>query len=510
MNKMSYKILTVLTVLFFTSACEEILDKTPVSSLTFESFWSSEDDFDAGLVACYSLTQDALSNGSNSFFLWGEGRADGVTTHTEVGLAFNDISAGDLYGVNWYYLYRLVNQTNLVIRYTSSTDLVNDTKKNQILGEAHFLRALGYFYLVRIWGNVPLLIDGYDSSSQELYPRNDDPDQSSMVWNQVRDDIDKAVNYLEFSNKRHIATKASALALRADVNLWMGWKNSDNTAFESVVNDIDLIMNSNIAEYGLVDNFRSIFGTNISAEDVFVLKFGTLNEPNDGLAETWPSSKKMVSPEDQARGIYIPYGSPSNNGGFERYNVSEKLANLFDDQDQRKDATFAQEVFTIQPGHGLPVFWCVKYLGGTSFNNQVINGRTDHIRLYRIAGVLLMKAEALVKQNKVNEAADIVNSIRKRAYGANYDVNIHGVKGITSANDMLDIVLNERFKELAWEGKRWFDLVRTKKALTEKRDRLNINEEKRPVAEEEGELLWPLSVTSMTQNPNLVQNEFYR
>lgn len=511
MNKLGYKILTVLTVVFFTSSCEDILEKTPVSSLTFESFWNSENDFDAGLVACYDLTQGALSNFSNSFFLWGEGRADGVTNRTGVGLAFNDVSPGDLYGVNWYYLYRLVNQTNLLIRYTNNTDLLNSTKKNQILGEAHFLRALGYFYLVRIWKNVPLLIEGYDSSSQELYPRNDAPNQSSMVWDQIKDDINKAVNYLEFSDKRHLAARASALALRADVNLWMGYENSDNTAFESVVADIDQIINNGIVEYKLIDNFRSIFGTNISSEDVFVLKFGTLVEPNEALGETWPGSKIEVSPEDKAKGIYIPWGFNTNGGGYNRYNVSEKLVNLFDDLDQRKDATFAQQFFPDkQPGHGLPVYWCTKYLGGTTFDDPVIKGRIDHIRLYRTAGILLMKAEALAKLNKINQAVDIVNSIRERAYGSSYNVDTHGVKGVTSANEMLDVVLNERFKELAWEGKRWFDLVRTKKALTERRDRLSINEEERPVAEEEGELLWPISVTSLTQNPNLVQNEFYR
>jgi len=434
------------------SSCD-VLDQTPVSELSQKNFWQDAGDANAGLIAAYDGLQSALST---NYIHWGESRTDAFDFNTRGGAApdllmQNNLNP-DVGQANWTALYRTISRANFVIDNVPGILSMSDAAKASVIGEALFLRALCYFYLVRLWGDVPLITESYTSASQEFQVfRTDD----ELVMAQILEDIRAAKQRLDVDvNNKGRATLGSVVALEAHVYAW----NHDYAAVLTAVDEV-LAMG-----YSLVPtaNFASLFEQENASESIFELQFGFAEQELNGVANLF-----LVNP-------YI-------SGLYATFPPSPKILGLFESGDVRYAA-----YFDVSPVTGIT--FIKKYFGNP--NVSTWNVADDNLIIFRLADIILLKAEALNELGSQGDAVQLVNQIRARA-------GVGGVSPVDS-RDVKKAILDERFRELYAEGHRWFDLVRTGMAV-EQIESLTT----------EDAILWPISTSARDRNPNLTQNTYY-
>ena len=159
MNYIKY-IKTVLTVIILlqVTACTDILDKDPVSSFSASGFYKTRADAQAGVYGIYDAAQSVFRL---NFCYWGEGRADNVQTAQSgesLVLGSNNLTSTAT-SADWTNLYTLISRANYAIKYIPVVYEEGNTAGTQLIAQASALRALAYFYLVRVWGDVPFIIE---------------------------------------------------------------------------------------------------------------------------------------------------------------------------------------------------------------------------------------------------------------------------------------------------------------------------------------------------------------
>ncbi|MGY0035354.1 RagB/SusD family nutrient uptake outer membrane protein [Pedobacter sp. NJ-S-72] len=308
-------------------------------------------------------------------------------------------------------IYRTINSANSVIAgLPAVTDpLLNQAEKNKILGEAYFIRALGYFDLARGWGGVQL----------QLKPTVDingirGVKRSTLVqtYDQVLADLVQAEQLLpeDDSNTRNRAQKSTAKALRARLNLYReNWADAVTYASQVIGNP----------KFTLVNNFKSFFTAPfLSTESVFELTFSANDQNN-----------------------YWSLWYPSALGGSYQLKPSASLISKIN------DPAIGGSRISLIGGTGNSIY-------GALYNTAGAN--IDPSYLIRISELYLIRAEAKAHLNDLDGALADLNIIRKRA----------GVSPVTSGTqtDILQAIADENSVEFAFEAHRWFDLVRTKQA----------------------------------------------
>ena len=162
------KIAILAIVLLQVSSCTDILDKDPVSSFSASGFYKTAADAQAGVYGIYDAAQSVFRL---NFCYWGEGRADNVQSAQSgesLTLLSNNLNNTTASG-DWTALYTMVSRANYAIKYIPTVYGENDIAGKQLLGQAHALRALAYFYLVRVWGDVPFITEPYTSVDQDIF-----------------------------------------------------------------------------------------------------------------------------------------------------------------------------------------------------------------------------------------------------------------------------------------------------------------------------------------------------
>jgi hypothetical protein len=302
-----------------------------------------------------------------------------------------------------------------------------------MLAECYFIRALCYFYLVRTFKEVPLITASYATDDQEYYfPKN----TSDEIFAQIIEDLDYAETIARESYGNTIedhgrATRWAIHALKADVLLWMGME--DPTYYERSVEEADKVIQSGVFQLEMGTNWFSLFYPGNSAESIFELQYDAgLLEFNDLV--DW------FSTEGESNSYSVPLSSETSSVEF----WTENLA--VEDVVRGKNRSYADVSGDI-------IVW--KYSGsGTFVNRRRSAGFSDcNWIFYRLADVHLIKAEALNELGRVDESVTEVNMIRQRAELPPLDVSI-------SSENLAFEILEERKRELAYEGKRWYDLVR--------------------------------------------------
>ncbi len=488
------KILNKITILFLGAilfgGCDKDLEIDPISTISFNSFYKTEDDAQLAINGMYAQ----FRNVANSFYLYGDERADN-TVQTDLGTG-NDANRNTLKpttdGADWGGFYRLINDANLILRFVPDIEFVNESDKNQILAEAAFARAWGYFMIARSWGDAPMLTEGFTSSEQEgIFPET----RSSVdaLFDQIKSDLDKAIAEFPDSgiSSAYRASQPAAYALKADVYLWtakrMGGSTADlNIALEAINN---AIANSGTT---LLDNYANVFRTTeATQEDVFSIYFDVIEQADGGFfAGRYNLSDSFYNQLPPETREVVPF--IQNSVRF--YSPSETFrnqitANAGGATDNRQILYFLD--FTDAVGAELSIL--NKYQGMET--SPGVRQFTDDYKIYRLGGLILMKAEILNGLGQTAEAVIELNKTRNRAGIGDY-------VGPINQADINDAILAERGVELGFEGKRWFDLIRFGKAF-----------ELVPTLQgqtDEGILLWPLSTTTLSLNPALNQNPFYK
>jgi len=161
MKKINYTIIFLgLAILSLSSCINSLLDKKPISNFSAESFYLTQDQAKAGVYGIYNSLQSTMHT---NFSFWGEGRADNVKVkHSgETTFLLNNTLTATLSSADWTNLYTTISRANYAIKNIPNVFASGDALGNQLIGQAKAVRALCYFYLVRVWGDVPLILEPY-------------------------------------------------------------------------------------------------------------------------------------------------------------------------------------------------------------------------------------------------------------------------------------------------------------------------------------------------------------
>lgn len=455
------KLIIILIISSLVVSCSDLLDKAPISSFSADGFYKTTSDAQTGVYGIYDAAQSAFRL---NFAYWGEGRADNVkTAQSGEGLALMqnnlDASIGSSY---WGDLYNIINRANYAIKYIPNVYKEGDAVGNQLIAEAKALRALAYFYLVRVWGDVPVITEPYLSIDQNIFVSKTDKE---TVLNLVEDDLKFAAQNCKdkFGDNRDriMFTKGSVNALLTHVYMW-------RHKYDDALTTSKLVLDNTL--YSLVttmDDWGKIFTTGYSKESIFEVAYS----------------------DKETNSLRVLYAI----GSYAIYTPSEKFKSSYETGDKRID--YVYNVTLADP----KAIW--KYLG-KGISDEVATASKQDIVLIRLADIMLLRAEALTKKGgaqNITDALILLNKIRTRAGLTAYNTE---ADAIAAYGDLESAILHERSIELCFEGHRWFDLVRTGKAISTMKPLNGLSDEKN--------LVWPISTTSLQKNPNLLQNEYYK
>jgi len=471
--------LPVLLLLFV--SCSDWLDLRPIDGLVQDEYWKTKEDVSAVLMgAYYQLTQmDEL------LFQLGEIRGDMVIQDNGATNDIKNIFQGNIYPDNslcdWSDFYKIIDYCNFVIKYCPIVREIDQTfTEYQMLGlesEALFLRSLAYFYLVRVFKDVPLIVDPSESDNVDFFPEKT---ADTTILRIIEEDLLTARKYVteeygSAENNLGRASKNAINALLADISLW-------NFEYEKVIDYISDIESSTVLLLPSSQWFSSFYPGN-SLEGIFEVQFSTKLDQNNTLyGATYTSNRYLAS-----------------------NNAIVLLSSSTAKEIIRGDGSFHPTTKKI---------W--KYCGSSADGKSTRPGTERYSAnwiVYRYADIVLMKAEALSQLGRFDEAIDCVNEIRDRAL----------MSRLSAPGDKVsfeDIIMDERAKELAFEGKRWFDLLRMgRRNDYARKDKLvsiivqNYPSNQRLVfaAKLANPLGWylPIEEEELKRNKNLVQNPYY-
>jgi hypothetical protein len=317
----------------------------------------------------------------------------------------------------------------------------------------------------------------------------------------IKSDIESSLtnygNDYSFKNNKSYWSKAASLMLKAEVFLWTahnGGGNADATTALNALTDIQ----TNIPSLTLQSNFANVFasGNKGNSEIIFAIRFA-LNESSMPFASTFYPQTALLANYYDSLGNRRFNVTQDNWGGLLRAPIPVSTFRKFNDLDSRK-------WFSIQPAYNSPapgvyvIAGCFvkKYEGEQNQGSRVY---TNDFPIYRYADLLLLKAEAkiLLSQDPSVE----INLVRARAYGTNYIPAVIGYPNQLIDADPNQALLQERFFEFIFEGKRWLDLRRFGNSY--------VFQYTSVLPAEAYKVLWPIDRNSLTNNRDLVQTPGY-
>ncbi|HKG08052.1 MAG TPA: RagB/SusD family nutrient uptake outer membrane protein [Pedobacter sp.] len=415
--------LSFFSILSF-SACEKYLDVEPRASVSDKQTIYDNASAQTALTGVYA----ALAGGGyygTTFQSIGYLNGDNIQwtgSQSQVQEFINHNVSADNSTISgaWSAIYLTISRANQVIeKVPQVTDpLLSQGTKDQIIGQAYFIRALAYFDLARTWGGAPLITKPTETATDNSeIPRS----PQAEVYAQALSDLDKAEPLLTETTDRHRATRKTVWALKSRYYLYRGdWANAELYATRLITDN---------ANYKLLKPFGSFFQNDARAtqESVFEL-FYSAAETN-GHRGQW---------------------QPQQNGGTRQWAPNDAFVALVNDP--LKGGT--RNVLVAKDNQN-------RWYGNLYYRSPA----TDPSYLIRIAELYLIRAEA-----RANQAPDGATIVNEKVAGAIADLDavrdrsgLTGTIAATKAEVLLDIE-NERRIEFAFEPHRWFDLVRTGRA----------------------------------------------
>ncbi len=471
-----YIYIVIATLAIFATAvvsCNDDFVERPVQySIDAENYFNSKSDYEQALIGAYDLLSSTFINvlmgeiASDNTFAGGNGPNDvpGYQSvddmiHTPVNAQIKQL---------WDWMFAGVQRANYVLEFKDKTDFVG---KNQIIAEARFLRAYYHFELVKWFGGIPMKGDKrFVAGDEKSIPRS----SVTEVYASIEADLIYASQNLSvLAAQKGRATRGAAFALLGKAYLYQGKYAQAAAALETVITsgNYRLVTASDLTAQQITAGltpFGSIFedaGEN-GPEAVFEIQYTDVEGASyDGL---------QASEGNVAVGFAGPfaYEGPVFADGNNFNLPTPKIANAFEAGDGRKAVTILDMTTWIPANPGTSYtkqnedtgFFNRKYIPrkrrDKAAGDQKLTSPNNY-RAIRYADVLLMAAEAFNKTANDAKARTYLNLVRDRAFG-NVSNRISA-----SGGALYDFILTERRLELAGEGHRFFDLVRTGKAAQE-------------------------------------------
>ncbi len=440
-----------LFAILLVTACD-VLDVDPYHSIPADEAVRSKNDVISAINGTYASLQSAGYYGRN-YIVAGDLSADNLEwTGTTAG--YNQMDNNSILADNvivegiWSSIYTTISRANNLIAQLPIVDDITETERNEFMAELLFMRALGHFDLARMFGPVPVRTSPADATDEGL---NAPRQPLNVVYSQIFEDLEFAKDHIRQDNIRGLASRASALALLARTKLYY----YSITGQEILLEEAAGYAGQVIEEFGLSlePSFVDLFSDTPNSESIFEVDF-----------------------TEQDRNRLAEYFFPTSLSGRREFAPTEELFDAFSGHDIRRDASIASDGTNL---------YCIKY--------SDIETGADNVYVLRLAEMYLIRAESYALLGvSLDQARDDINAIRLRA----------GLQDIQTTDPalLLDHVAEMRQLEFAFEGHRWFDLVRTSRAV-----------EELETLHEECRMLFPIPLGELLTNfhEGMYQNDCY-
>ncbi len=474
-------------------SCKKFLDPKPISEIPAENMWQNQRDVNAGIAEIYSSFRTALNS---NYFAWGEMRSDNFVLFneqpTENGrLILNQLTT-DMQSSNWASLYKVISNANFAIKNIPNANITDAVLKNDYLAQAYAMRALCYFYAVRVWGDVPVYLEPIDNLDKgEFRPRTA---KTQVLRNVILEDLKTAELNINPGNvERKRISRNAIYAIMADVYMWLeDYDNADKT--------IDKLR-SNVT----YTNFEPVMAT---MKKTFVDDLNNKPSDNDPTRDEYgPGANELIFVIHQnvaEAGLnnysltWLLLGSGTGQGST--VVLSPKLQAIYNAAKAATPSDNRFDNYLAASGGGTTTYQVHKYIAnGTALAYQTFINCQMAYPVYRFTDILLMQAEAKAYLDKWQDALNILSTtVRARAGVAS---STRTLASFSSRDQVVDYILDQKQIEQVGEGKRWFDLVRNKRAVTVMKPingMDNINQ-----------TLFPIHQSLINQNPAIKQNLDY-
>lgn len=475
------KIFAAVMMLFLTS-CSNYLDTEPITE--------EATSLNSGIVIKDAANAESRMNavygtfGSGywqlDYFLIGDGQSDNAYIGADNPAvfqyeAYQMLSTNSQMKGDWNDIYNSINTCNIVINFVDQASDLSATRKNEMIGEASLIRALNHFQAVQLWGDCPIAKEAifsissanFDAAFNALFPTRK---PVSEVYAQIIADCQVAIEKAPDASNKFKANKMAANALLAKVYATM-----PNPDWAKVIQYSDVVIGGG---YTLLPTFDHLF-----------------DSAHEGNAESiWEVNGNGWSSPIGAWNTFMFLGTDWKKFNAPSHTLVEAFTNNGDTQRLASTITRAN------------VGWSDSYWPSVdypfAYKMRETNGN-QNFYLARLADVLLLKAEAQASLGNISQAIALVNQVRSRAGIAAVDAS--------SQSEAIDVILEERLMELAFEGDRWFDLKRMGKAVEVLSKQKDGNGNIVPTATNinQNRLLWPIPQDKLDANALLTQNPGY-
>lgn len=414
-------------------SCDNTLTVEPVNEVAADAAIVDAATARAALAGAYDALQDdaTASYYSGDFTVFSDLSADDVR-HSGTFDTYRQADRNQLSPANgtlediWEQIYVAITRVNIIIEKVPTVPGLSQRERDDFMGQAYFLRALNYHNLAKLWGGVPLRLETPESIDEAAKIARATLDET---YAQILADLDRAVDLIEEDSDPTVATRGATWALRSRVLLFRGdWAGV-------------IVAADSTARYGyaLAADFDDLFAAEGgTAEDIFKIPF--------------------TAEEAHVLGWY--YRAKGYGGRYELAPTCA-LVNAFDSSVNCGQTNFMAGWSPDNPRAAFSI--SVNTSSNEPFANKYLTGIGDEdFHVIRFAEVILNRAEALARLNRLAEAVAEYNKTRVRAGLAPHVLGVH----VTTQQQVLQAIWDERRLELAFEGFRWPDLVRTNRAVS--------------------------------------------
>lgn len=518
------------------SCSNNLLDEVPQSSLSAENTLVTKAGFNAYLNGLVWAAREEYSQDDNTYFIT---NFPGTDVGEDAGAEYYTYRNWVSYltpitpevKTNWVWAYtKMIPLANNIIIYANKKDLnniwTNETEKNAVIAEARFFRAYTYNFLANLYGGVPI-VDSIMNSPKYDYTRA----SRKEVYEFAKKDLEFASKWLPatVSNQGRIV-KAAADHLLTEVSISLG-------LYDEAIKSASNVINS-----GLYKLMKDRFGSSASKPgDVFsdLFENGNFNRSSGNMESIYVWQFENVTPGGSGTGglnqvirncgpFLVKIADPAgyNNvttdtlgrGVGRVRGTNYSLYSIWNDKRDIRNSKFNMRRLFYYNNPKSPYYGKLigrltsgedtlrrlyiypRKIEGVPANNNNTSGRiTDDVYVYRLAETYLLRAEAYMKSNQLQKAADDINIIRNRAHAT----------PITSSQINLDFILDERARELLFEEPRRRTLIRLG-VLVERVKKYGLIEDWRNTVQEFNGL-WPIPQTAIDANlgADLEQNPGY-
>ena len=452
------------------SSCEDELNLVPITNKAATSFYSSEPEIESAIAGVYGQLQNG---GLYGLDLIGVGEISAEDSFEEIAANdggrfgqlddFSTNAGNDLVGDIWRESYEGIQRVNVVLNRITDIEYNDAALKSTRIGEMKFIRGLLYYNLVRLYGDVPLVLEETENPSDFF---GQGRQAASQVYGQIEADVNEAIQALPAEKTSGRPAKGAAQALLADVQMTQG-------NYSAAVSNLAAVVNSNL--YSLVPSTAELFGpaNEGNSEVLFEVQFAS---GVGGNTEGSPAASQ-----------FRPSGTTANAKG---HNLpSTEFVNMYEEGDSRKN-----DYVGIDEAAN-PFYFSLKYeVSPTGIND----GGSDYY-VIRYADVLLKYAEALNETGSSADAVPYINMVRNRA----------GLENTTASSqtEVRDAIEMERRFEFIGEGHRWFDLKRYGTAVETMNAWFSANSKN--VTIDQSKLFLPIPQSQIDTDPAIAQNAGY-